>query len=249
MNLREIVKGDGEYKLVSVDRFDDLLILSEYEECINEARTIRRIDKSLFCPNFYYVFYAELEINLNRYFREDSLEQWSLLFVDYNFIPPLLIDPYKQYQAFYSQSNLLMILHNAKIKYRCLDCCSEWTTAQGRALFQAEIPQRNKYNVLFAYLFTQKCRLCRREIQPSWYLDEATRVMKNVSKILLEHFYSQRQFASSPTPSCSSSEYSQEEEEEESSKQRTSRMTHHHHYHLCQACLEGSCYASGCQCR
>ena len=249
MNWSEIVDDRGEYILVLVDLI--ICFYLEYQMCINQARTIRRVDKSLFCPNFYYVFYAELEINLNRYFPDNSVEQWSLLFVDDNFIPLVKIDPFKQYQTFYSQPNLLMILHNAKIKYRCLDCHHEWTTAQGRAIFQAETPQMDKHNVLFAYLFTQKCRLCHHETKPSWYLDEATRVMKNVSRILIEQFYSQRQLATSPSPSSSSSEFHEEieEEEEERSNQRTSHMKHHHYYHLCQACLEGSCYASGWQCR
>lgn len=157
-------------------------------------------------------------------------------------MPPVSMNRRKGYHAFYSQPNLLTILHNAKIKYRCLDCHYEWTTARGRVKFQAEIPQENKYNVLFAYLFTQKCQKCHQEIQPSWYLDEVTRVMKNICRILLEYFYSSRSLlTSSPTPSSSSIEH---EDEDERIQQRASDMKNHHYQHLCQACLEGSCYAS-----
>ena len=218
----------------------------EYANCINDAQGIHPLGKSLFCPNFYYVFYAELELNLNRYFLGNFREEWSLLFVDYNFMPPVSINRHKGYHAFYSQPHLLTILHNAKIKYRCLDCHYEWTTARGRVKFQAEIPQENKHNILFAYLFTQKCQICRREIQPSWYLDEVTRVMKNVCRILMDYFYSYRPFitsSSSPTPSSSSIDY-EFEFEEERSDQRASDMRNHHYQHLCQACQEGSCYAS-----
>lgn len=217
------------------------IVILEYETCIRNAQEIDPFEKSLFCPNFYYVFYGELEMNLNRYFIENSRKEWSLLFVDYNFMPSMPINRHKGYHAFYSQPHLLTILHNAKIKYRCLDCHYEWTTARGRVKFQAEIPEENKYNVLFAYLFTQKCQICHREIEPSWYLDEVTRVMKNVCRILMEYFYSSRPVSSSPTPSSSSIDL---EFEEERSDQRASDMQNHHYKHLCQACLEGSCYTS-----
>ncbi len=208
--------------------------------CLQDARGIRSSDKSLFCPNFYYVFYAEVEIHLNRFFTENSRERWSLLFVDYNFMPPNYLNENNfnrstSFQVFKFQPNILTIACNAKIKYCCLHCQYEWTTARGRAIFQAEIPEINKYNILFAYLFTQKCRKCRREIFPSWYVDEATRVMKNVCRILLDEFYSHRQLESSSSSSSSSSE---------DDTQRSSDMRHHHQQDLCQACQEGSCYAS-----
>jgi hypothetical protein len=197
------------------------------------------LDKSLFCPNFYYVFYAELEINLNRFFTANSREQWSLLFVDYSFIPPnyhdYMINTYKSAEIFSFQPRIITTLHNAKIKYRCLHCDQEWTTARGRAIFQAEIPETNKHNVLFAYLFTQKCQICRRDTEPSWYLDEATRVMKDVCRILTDYFYSKRQFKLPRSPSSSS---------DEEHEQRSSDMKEHHRENLCRACQEGSCYAS-----
>ncbi len=218
----------------------------DYQQCIQDARPIECLDKSLFCPNFYYVFYAEMEINLNRFFSRNSPEQWSLLFVDYNFMPPINMNMNhfnirRTAQIFYYEPHILTILHNAKIKYRCLDCQHEWTTARGRAIFQAEIPEINKYNILFAYLFTQKCQKCRRDIEPSWYLDEATRVMRNVSRILIDRFYSHRRFPLSPSISSSSGD---EEDEEEDFVQRASHMRDHHHRDLCRACQEGSCYAS-----
>jgi hypothetical protein len=193
------------------------------------------LDKSLFCPNFYYVFYAELEINLNRFFPTNSNEQWSLLFVDYNFMPPIYINNniHTSVLTFYYQPHILTILHNAKIKYRCLHCQHEWTTARGRAIFQAEKPETNKYNILFAYLFTQKCQICHRDTEPSWYVDEATRVMKNVCRILIDHFYTDRQFLSSPSSSSSS---------EDEFVQRSSHMRDYHHRDLCPACQVGSCY-------
>ena len=203
----------------------------DYQLCIQDAQTIESADKSLFCLNYFYVFYAELEINLNRYFTQNSREQWSLLFVDYNFMPPIHLNMNKSIQPFFYTPNILTILHNAKVKYCCLDCSYEWTTARGRAIFQAEIPETNKYNILFAYLFTQKCQRCHQETKPSWYLDEATRVMKNVCRILLNKFYW--------LPSSSSSSSSEEDFD-----QRASDMSSHHHRELCSACQEGSCYAS-----
>ncbi len=201
---------------------------------------IEPLDKSFFCPNFYYVFYAEMEINLNRFFTRNSREQWSLLFVDYNFMPPVNVNDNHfnrrtPVQTFTYQPHILTILHNAKIKYRCLHCVHEWTTARGRAIFQAEIPEINKHNVLFAHLFTQQCQKCRRDIEPSWYLDEATRVMKNVCRILIDKFYSHRQFLLSSSSSSSS---------DEDDMQRASYMRSHHHRDLCRACQEGSCYSS-----
>ena len=172
----------------------NLFFYLDYQLSIEEAHRIKPLDKSLFCLNFYYVFYAELEISLNRYFTKESREQWSLLFVDYNFIPPdyqnFYYDIYNTCQIYFFQPRILTILCNAKIKYRCLNCHYEWTTARGRAIFQAEIPEINKYNILFAYLFPQICQICYEDIQPSWYLDETTRIMKDVCYILNNYFYS-----------------------------------------------------------
>ena len=202
-------------------------------------------DKILFCLNSYLVFYAELEININRFFTQNSREQWSLLFVDYNFMPPVYIhntklNPKTSAQRYFFQPHILTILHNAKVKYCCLSCRYEWTTARGRAIFQGEKPEANKYNVLFAYLFPQKCQICRKDTEPSWYLDETTRVMKSVCRILNEEFYSDRQFLSPPSSSSSSSSLDQEEECE----QRFSAMRNSHPQHLCRACQQGSCYTS-----
>jgi len=138
-------------------------------------------------------------------------------------------------QVFTFPPDILIIYHNAKIKYRCLNCLNEWTSARGRAIFQAERPRINKYNFLFVNLCTQQCRLCRREIEPSWYLNEATRVMKNVCRILIERFYSDRQFTLPRPPSSSS---------EEDNEQRRSQTRGHHHRNLCRACREGCCYGS-----
>jgi hypothetical protein len=212
----------------------------EYQRSVQDARQIKCLDKSLFCLNFYYVFYAEIEINLNRFFTENLLERWSLLFVDYNFMPPIYdydinIDINNSAQLFTFQPNILTILHNAKIKYCCLKCHYEWTSARGRVIFQAERPEMNKYNILFAYLFTQKCQICRQETEPSWYLDEVTRVMKSVCGILTDKFYSDRQFSLPSSPTSSS---------EKEYVQRSSDMRNHHHEDLCRACQEGSCYPS-----
>jgi len=214
-----------------------LFFYLDYQTCVQNGNMIQSSDKSFFCPNFYYVFYAELELNLNRYFTISSREQWSLLFVDYNFMPPVNInnDNFNEDRSilvFKYQPHILTILHNAKIKYCCLPCQNEWTTARGRVIFQAEVPEINKYNVLFGYLFTQKCRICHRDTEPSWYLDEATRIMKNVCRILIENFYSNRQLLLS-SPSSSS---------EEDDVQRASHMRNRHHRDLCRACQEGSCY-------
>jgi hypothetical protein len=180
-----------------------------------------------------------LEINLNRFFSEQSREQWSLLFVDYSFIPPNYYNyksyTYKTAEIYFFQPHILTILHNAKIKYRCMDCHYEWTTARGRAIFQAEIPAINKYNVLFSYLFTQKCQICHQDVKPSWYLDEATRVMKDVCHILNRYFYYNRQFQLPHLPDSSS---------EERHEQRLSSMKEPHRQNLCRACQEGSCFTS-----
>ncbi len=81
---------------------------------------------------------------------------------------------------------------------------------------------------------------CRRDTEPSWYVDEATRVMKNVCRILIDQFYSHRQLRST---SSSSSSLSSDEE----FVQRSSAMRTHHPQDLCQACQEGSCYNSNRQ--
>ncbi|UJR13254.1 hypothetical protein I4U23_000275 [Adineta vaga] len=217
--------------------FESVTNDDEYENCIQDARQIRSIDKSLFCPNFYYVFHAELEIHLNRYFIQRPREQWSLGFVDHNFLPPMYflnvnLSTNQPYQIFRYPDHILKIVHNAKIKYCCRQCQYEWTTARGRAVFQAELPQENKYNILFAYLFTQICQKCLRDIEPCWYVDEATRVMKNICRILKENFYSN--FQSS-------------DDEDNYENQRLSVTKNSHQYNLCQACKNGSCFASNLQ--
>ncbi|CAF1062670.1 unnamed protein product [Adineta ricciae] len=215
---------------------------TEYQKCIINARRVRSIDKSFFCPNFYYVFHAELEINLNQYFSQSSRERWSLGFVDYDLLPPMFfrdvdLNTNEPFKLFWFPDDILKIVHNAKIKYCCRDCSHEWTTARGRAVFHAERPIRNKVNVLFTYLFTQKCRECLQEIQPCWYLDETTRVMRNICRILKDNFYSNRQFSSQDSSS-------DEDVELTLGEQRASRMTNFHERNLCSACLAGSCFAS-----
>ncbi|CAF0843537.1 unnamed protein product [Adineta steineri] len=204
----------------------------EYQTCIQNAQTIETSDKSLFCPNFYYVFYAELEIHLNQFFSQNEREQWSLLFTDYNFMLPISLDTDAPYKVIRCPFERVTILHNAKIKYCCKNCKTEWTTARGRVIFQAEIPQVNHYNILFAYLFTQKCRQCYQEILPCWYLDEATRVMKNVCRILREEFYSHQYLKALHS------------EEIDDGQQRQSYTREHHQQNLCLACQQNSCYAS-----
>jgi len=204
-------------------------ICLDYRRCIEQAKTIQSEEKSLFCQNFYFVFYAELELNLNRYFSESSRECWSLLFVDYDFMPPVPLNSSLPIQMFYWNQNVLMIQHNAKVKYCCRDCSYEWTSARGRAIFQAEIPEENKHNVLFAYLFHQQCQKCFRDTEPCWYVDEATRVMKNISRILIEKFYSDRDFPF-------------DDDFQTDLHQRESDMRHHHNRNLCSACQHRSCY-------
>jgi len=199
---------------------------------------VNNYDKNIICPNFKYVFHAELQIHLNWNF-SNILERWFLYFEPISLPPGWNYDPNmddsESAQTFRFPPDKLIIYHNAKIKYRCLNCRHEWTSARGRAIFQAEVPQRNKYNFLFAHLSTQECRFCRREIEPSWYLREATRVMKNVCRILIEEFYSNRAFALPRPPSPSS---------EEENKQRKSQTKGHHYRNLCPACREGCCYGS-----
>ncbi|CAF2542315.1 unnamed protein product [Rotaria sp. Silwood2] len=210
-----------------------------YQTCVSQARSLNNLDKRIICPNYTYVFYAELEINLNWNFHDCS-ERWSLYFVNiplpigwnYNFD----VNDCTPAQIFVYPYDKIIICHNAKIKYRCSICINEWTTARGRAIFQAEFPIIGKYNFLCVDLCTQQCRLCGEETQPSWYLNEATRVMKNICRILIEQFYPHRNFTL-PIYQTSPSE-------EEEVQQRTSQTHGHHHQHLCRACREGYCYDS-----
>ncbi len=215
----------------------------DYQTCVRNARKVNNFDKHIICPNFKYVFHAELEINLNWNFH-NFFERWFLYFTDISLPPGCNYDPNMNdsdsAQVFMYSPDKLIIYHNAKIKYRCLNCSNEWTSARGRAIFQAEIPRINKYNFLFANLCTQQCRFCQNEIQPSWYLNEATRVMKNVCQILIERFYSNRQFELSRPSSSSSSSSSFEA----GNGQRMSQTKGHHHRNLCPACRRGCCYGS-----
>lgn len=243
MNINPITNDTGMWTFDLMENKKNIFFsIVEYRQCIINARRIRSRDKSLFCPNFYYVFHAELELNLNRYFVRSPYEKWSLGFVEYDLLPPMYfrnvdLNTNEPFKLFWFPNDILKIVHNAKIKYCCRDCSREWTTARGRAVFQAERPQRNKMNVLFAYLFTQKCRECLRETQPCWYLDETTRVMRSICRILKDNFYSNRHF-----PSQDSS--SDEDTESILIEQRASHMTNFHERKLCSACLAGSCFAS-----
>jgi len=138
-------------------------------------------------------------------------------------------------QVFTFPPDKLIIYHNAKVKYRCLNCSNEWASKRGRSIFQAEIPRINKYNFLYVNLCTQQCGFCREEVEPSWYVKEATRVMKNVCRILIERFYSHRQFPLPRLPSSSS---------EEGNNQPISQTKGHHCRNLCRACRQGCCYGS-----
>ncbi|CAF3545889.1 unnamed protein product [Rotaria sp. Silwood1] len=213
--------------------------ISDYQASVHQARSVDNLDKNIICPNFTFVFHAELEINLNWNFY-DSLERWCLYFIDF----PLPIgwnynldmNDCTRVQVFLYPHDKLLICQNVKIKYRCLNCVNEWTTARGRVIFQAEVPRFGKYNILCVNLCTQQCRLCGREIRPSWYLNEATRVMKNVCRILIEQFYPDRNFTLPIFQYSSSSE--------EELQQRRSQTHGPHYQHLCQACREGYCYGS-----
>ncbi|CAF0773056.1 unnamed protein product [Rotaria sordida] len=227
--------------LVSFTRYTIIKRAStNYQTCVHQARSVSNLDKFIICPNFTYAFHAELEINLNWNFN-DSLERWYLYFTDiplpigWNYDPH--VNDYTPAQVFLYPHDRLIISHNAKIKYRCLNCRNEWTTARGRAIFQAAIPRIYQYNILYIKLCTQQCRLCGSEIQPSWYLSEATRVMKNVCRILIEQFYSHRNFTLPIFQYSSSSS-------EEGLQQRTSQASGPHHQHLCRACHEGYCFGS-----
>jgi hypothetical protein len=184
------------------------------------------------------VFHAELEINLNSNFHH-LLERWFLKFTEISLPPGCNYDPNmddsNSAQVFTFPPDKLIIYHNAKVKYRCLNCSNEWASKRGRSIFQAEIPRNNKYNFLYVNLCTQQCGFCREEIEPSWYVKEATRVMKNVCRILIERFYSNRQFALPRSPSFSS---------EEGNNQPISQTKGHHCRNLCPACRQGCCYGS-----
>ncbi|CAF4597425.1 unnamed protein product [Rotaria socialis] len=205
----------------------NILAEKDYQTKVLQARSLDNFDKNIICPNFTYVFYTELEINLNWNFH-DPMEQWYLLFAEISLpiccAKKINENNHTPVQVFVYPPNRLIIYHNAKIKYRCLNCINEWTSARGRAIFQTEIPCTNKYNCLFVNLSTQECRLCRRNIQPSC-----------VCRIIIEQFYSNRNF---PLP------IHQNSSSDERFIQRASQTNGRHHENLCQACREGYCYDS-----
>lgn len=208
----------------------------DYQTCIKQARLLNNYDKIISCPNFKYVFHAELEINLNWNFH-NSLERWHLIFTEISlpvcFYNDFDKDDHSPVLVFNYPPDKLMIYHNAKIKYRCLDCRNEWTSARGRAIFQLEFPSVNKYNCLFVSLCTQQCRRCHRYIEPSWYVCEAARVMENVCRIIIDKFYSHQNFKLS---------IDQEFFTVKEYPQRASQPHGRHQKELCQACREGYCY-------
>lgn len=172
----------------------------------------------------------------------NALERWCLFFAPI-FVPidlkcNRILSEYSEVQLFFVASDKMIIYHNAKMKYRCLHCMNEWTTARGRITFQAETPKVNKYNFLYVNLCTQHCRLCGTEIEPSCYLNEVTRVMKNICQILIEQFYPNRNFVLPLPPSSTS---------EEDFGQRIKQPRGPHQQHLCRACREGFCYSSTSQ--
>ncbi|CAF1135671.1 unnamed protein product [Rotaria sordida] len=75
---------------------------------------------------------------------------------------------------------------------------------------------------LFTYLFTQKYQICRRNIEPLWYLNETTQIMKHVCPILIEKFYSYQSFRLIPSLSSSS---------EDKCVQYANDMKDHYHHH------------------
>lgn len=208
-----------------------LLFCLDYRTCLQDARLVNCERKKVICPNFKYAFHAELELHLNCYFA-DPRERWSLLFTDI-LPPPALQHPIDENEfnsapvsRFYN--SLFFIYHNAKVKFCCEFCGHEWASARGRALFQTSIPAENTYNVLFVDLFRQRCQRCRREIEPSWYLEEVVRVMQETSRILIRRFYAARNFPLvqfPPRPIV----------------QRRSQTQGPHLSRLCQACQQGLC--------
>lgn len=253
MSLRTITDENGKLIQIMSHKFskcyfpnDIILCFSfffylDYQTCVRRARSVNNDAKQIICPNYHYVFYAELEINLNWNIQQ-WFERWYLYFTEISLPPGCNYDPNLDEtgssQVFLYAPDQLIIYHNAKTKYRCKNCSNEWTSARSRAIFQAEIPQINKYNFLFVNLCTQQCRYCKREIQPSWYIYESTRVMKNVCRILIEKFYSNQHFQLPrlASPSSSSSE--------EENQQRRSKTIGHHCRDLCVACQRGCCHGS-----
>jgi len=222
--------------------FDEFVYFNlEYQQCVTAARSLNTTEKRIICPKTKYAFHAELEIHLNCNF-SNPFERWILYFTDVSLPPGCNYNSnmanQMSAQVFTVFPDKIVICHNAKVKYSCRTCSNEWTTARGRAIFQAEYPQINKYNILFINLCTQLCQNCRQEIQPSWYLSETVRVMKSVARILIERFYSNRSFEL-PRPTSPS-----DNDDDDEIQQRQSRTRGHHQINLCPSCQRGYCFDS-----
>ena len=203
----------------------------DYQTCVQQARRITDDERLLICPNYRFVCHAELEIHLNS-FLNNPAERWLLYFEKISLPPgsnPHLTHS-QSFQVFDFPPDKLIIYQNSKMKYLCTVCNHQWASARGRMIIQSEYPRMNRYNFLYLYLCPQQCRHCQREIEPCWYLDEAKRVMKNIGRILLERFYSDRVLDIE-------SLFSMEE-------QRQSHTRGHHQRNLCPACRTGFCYDS-----
>ena len=192
----------------------------------------------IICSQFNYVFYAELELNLNRYFIDDRSERWSLLFIDESIASDFHwrdrgMQMTSSRTLSPSGSSALTMYENAKIKCRCWRCSHEWASARGRILFRAERTEPKTGNILFVHLFSQICQMCWTKVVPSWYIDEIVRVMNKTCRVLIGRFYPNRSFTRPALQALS---------EDGNTRQRTSHMTRRHEPHFCRACQQDSCF-------
>ena len=195
----------------------------DYQRCLQDGQTISCEEKVLICPNYRYVFHAEFELQLNSFFPNPT-ERWYLVFQE--IIPLVPFNDIQSNSTVQCVHNKYYISHNAKIKYCCRNCAKEWTSARGRILFLINLPLFIPCNILYVNVCSQRCQLCGYEVFPSCYLDEATRVMKETCRLILQTFYFYRFPQLEPV---------------ENSEQRVSHMRGHHQRHLCQACQKGTC--------
>lgn len=193
VDSRSITNEDGKSIEDRSNRSARFSIDLDYQLCIEQARSIINDEKQIICPDYRFVCHAELEIHLNSILT-NLADRWLLYFQEIS-LPPgwnSHVTYSQPIQVFDYPPDKLIIYQNSKMKYSCANCNYQWASARGRMIIQSEYPRMNKYNFLYLHLYPQQCRYCRREIPPCWYLDEATRVMKNVCRILLERFYSNR---------------------------------------------------------
>ncbi|CAF0741816.1 unnamed protein product [Didymodactylos carnosus] len=170
-------------------------------------------EKKTFYENNSQVMHAELEINLNSMMMNDR-DVWSLIALDHSSMSELVtfISPHEQQcgmmqETYYystqsddqyqqiSHHQHILVLRNAKVKYicstpKCMKQRKEWTTARGRALFLFENPSfLTSQHLIVYHLFEQNCNLCHQNVQPSWYLDETCRVIREIAQLIIMNFY------------------------------------------------------------